>query len=170
MAALPHNKLIADRLFCSLGYPFPFPTDNTEAICYRPSDGTVVINPMFNYLHSWDGSSYTSLNFNNSRSRGLTEDSQNRLWSLGENSGLSYYTDANQTWTSVPFLGTGNGIRKDPTRPGTIWACSGYEALRTDGNYNSVFLSRQQRNTGRCYYTPCLYVGRAYLVYKFSEY
>lgn len=119
-----------------LGYPFPFPTDNTEAICYRPSNGTVAINPMFNYLHSWNGSSYSSLNYNNSRSRGLAEDSQGRLWSLGENAGLSYYTDANQTWTSVSFLGTGAGIRKDPTRPGTVWACSSYEVLRSDGNYN----------------------------------
>jgi streptogramin lyase len=119
-----------------LGYPFPFPTDNTEAICYRPSNGTIVINPMFNYLHSWNGSAYSSLNYNNSRSRGLAEDSQGRLWSLGENSGLSYYTDANQTWIPEPFLGTGAGVKKDPTRPGTIWACSSYEVLRTDGNYN----------------------------------
>lgn len=117
-----------------LGYPFPFPTDNTEAIFYRPSNGTIVINPMFTYLHSWNGSSYSSLNYNNSRSRGLAEDSQGRLWSLGENAGLSYYNDASQTWTSVSFLGTGAGIRKDPTQPGTIWVCSGYEVLRTDGN------------------------------------
>jgi streptogramin lyase len=119
-----------------LGYPFPFPTDNTEAICYRPSNGTIVINPMFNFLHSWNGSSYSSLNYNNSRSRGLTEDSQGRLWSLGEYSSVSYYNDASQTWSSVSFLGIGAGIRKDPTRPGTIWACSSYEVLRTDGNYN----------------------------------
>lgn len=119
-----------------LGFPFPFPTDNTEAICYRPSNGSVVINPMFNYLHSWNGSSYSSLNYTNSRSRGLAEDSQNRLWSLGENAGLSYYSDANQTWTPVTFLGTGNGLKKDPTLPGTVWACSSYEVLRTDGNAN----------------------------------
>jgi streptogramin lyase len=119
-----------------LGYPFPFPTDNTEAICYRPSDGTVVINPMYNYLHSWNGSSYNSLNYDNSRSRGLAEDSQGRLWSLGENSGLSYYNDVNHTWTAVSFLGTGESIKKDPARSGTIWACSGYEVLRTDGNYS----------------------------------
>lgn len=119
-----------------LGYPFPFPTDNTEAIYYRPSNGTIVINPMFNYLHSWNGSSYSSLNYNNSRSRGLAEDSQGRLWSLGENEGLSYYNDATQVWSSVPFLGTGAGIKKDPTMPGTVWACSSYEVLRTDGSYN----------------------------------
>ncbi|MCX6307201.1 MAG: T9SS type A sorting domain-containing protein [Bacteroidetes bacterium] len=119
-----------------LGYPFPFPTDNSEAICYRPSNGTVVINPMFNNLHSWNGTSYTSLNYNSSKSKGLVEDSQGRLWSYGENSELSYYSDANQTWTSQPFFGTGEGIKKDPTRPGTIWASSGSEVRRTDGAYN----------------------------------
>ncbi len=119
-----------------MGYPFPFPTDNCEAICYRPSNGTMVINPMFNYLHSWNGVSYASLNYSNSRSRGLAEDSQGRLWSLGENSGLSIYSDVNQSWNPVPFAGTGYMIRKDPTRPGTVWACSGYEVLRTDGVYN----------------------------------
>jgi streptogramin lyase len=119
-----------------LGYPFPFLTDNSEAICFRPSNGTIVINPMFNYLHSWNGSSYSSLNYTDSKSRGLEEDSQGKLWSLGENYGLSYYNDVSQNWSSVPFLGTGQAIRKDPTRPGTIWACSSYEVLRTDGSYN----------------------------------
>ncbi|MFZ4523254.1 MAG: FlgD immunoglobulin-like domain containing protein [Bacteroidales bacterium] len=119
-----------------LGYPFPFPTDNAEAICYRPSNGTIVINPMFNNLHSWNGSSYSSLNYGSSKSRGLAEDTQGRLWSLGENQGVSWYNDASQVWSSVPFSGTGNGIRKDPTKPGTVWACSGYEVLRTDGIYH----------------------------------
>ncbi len=39
-----------------LGYPFPFPTDNTEVIYYRPSNGNIIINPMYNYLHAWNGS------------------------------------------------------------------------------------------------------------------
>ena len=119
-----------------MGYPFPFPTDNTEAICYRPSNGTIVINPMFNYLHSWNGSSYTSLNYSGDRSRGLAEDSQGRLWSLGEYYDLSYYNDGNGTWTPVPFVGTGASIRKDPTQAGTVWACSEHQVLRTDGSYN----------------------------------
>lgn len=119
-----------------LGYPFPFPTDNSEAICYRPSIGEVVINPMFNYLHSWNGSSYTSLNYSFTRSKGLTEDSQGRLWSLGEYYELSYYNDDNNSWTAVPFIGWGANIRNDPDRPATVWACSGHEVLRTDGNDN----------------------------------
>jgi hypothetical protein len=91
---------------------------------------------MFNNLHSWDGSSYSSLNYGYSRSRGLAEDSQGRLWSISEYSGLAFYVDASQTWSPVPFTGIAAGVRKDPTRPGTVWACSGYEVLRTDGIYN----------------------------------
>jgi streptogramin lyase len=119
-----------------LGYPFPFPTDNTEVIYYRPSNGNIIINPMYNYLHAWNGSNYISLNYPLDRSKGVVEDSQNRLWSLGEYYNLSYYNDAGNNWTSVPFMGSGANIMKDPTRLGTIWACSGYQALRTDGTYN----------------------------------
>jgi len=119
-----------------LGYPFPFPTDNTEVIYYRPSNGNIIINPMYNYLHAWNGSNYTSLNYPLDRSEGVVEDSQNRLWSLGEYYNLSYYNDAGNNWTTVPFIGWGANIMKDPARAGTIWACSGYQALRTDGTYN----------------------------------
>jgi len=117
-----------------LGYPFPFPADNADAICYRPSNGHVVINPTFNYLHSWNGSNYTSLNYPHDRSKGVVEDSFGRLWSLGEYYNLKYYSS--NTWISVPFQGWGNRICKDPTRPGTIWASSGFQVLRTDGSYN----------------------------------
>ncbi|MCF8367387.1 MAG: T9SS type A sorting domain-containing protein [Bacteroidales bacterium] len=117
-----------------IGYPFPFPTDNTEVIYYRPSNGEIVINPMFNSLHSWNGSNYTSLNYSNDRSEGVVEDSQNRLWSIGEYYDLNYLS--NNTWTSVPFMGLGASIAKDPSRPGTIWAGSSYQVLRTDGTYN----------------------------------
>lgn len=119
-----------------LGFPFPFPTDNCEAIYYRPSNGQVVINPMYGYLYAWDGSDYTSLTYPNDRSEGLVEDSQNRLWSLGEYYNLSYYNDETSDWTDVEFMGWGYSIKKDPSRSGTIWACSGYQVLRTDGEYN----------------------------------
>lgn len=117
-----------------LGFPFPFPTDNTEVIYVRPSNGHIVVNPMFNYLHAWNGTNYTSLNYPNDRSEGVVEDSQGRLWSLGEYYNLKYYF--NNAWTTVPFDGIGYGICKDPTRPGTIWASSGFQVLRTDGSYS----------------------------------
>ena len=116
------------------GHPFPFPTDNAEVLYYRPSNGNIVVNPMFNNLYEWNGSSYTSLNYSNARSQGVVEDSQNRLWSIGEYYDLKYFS--NNIWTSVPFMGLGSNIKKDPSRQGTIWACSGYQVLRTDGVYN----------------------------------
>ncbi|MCD6661686.1 MAG: T9SS type A sorting domain-containing protein [Lentimicrobium sp.] len=116
-----------------MGYSFPFPTDNVEAIFCRPSNGNVVLNPMFNFLHQWDGSSYSSLNYGYDRSAGLTEDSQGRLWSLGEYYHLEYYSDNTANWTSVEFLGWGYSIHPDPLLPGTILACSNYQVLRTNG-------------------------------------
>jgi hypothetical protein len=119
-----------------LGNPFPFPTDNAEVLYHRPSNNQIIVNPMFNNLHAWTGSSYSSLNYPNSRSEGVVEDSQNRLWSLGEYYNLKFYNDAGNSWTTVPFMGWGSNIEKDPTRSGTVWVCSGYQVLRTDGNYN----------------------------------
>ena len=119
-----------------LGNPFPFQTDNAEVLYYRPSNGNLVVNPMFNYLHSWTGNSYTSLNYSSARAESVVEDSQNRLWTIGEYYNLSYYNDAVNSWTTVPFIGSGSNIEKDPSRPGTVWACSGYQVLRTDGTYN----------------------------------
>ena len=123
-----------NNLNYGLGYPFPFPTDNTEVIYYRPSNSEIVVNPMYNFLHSWNGVNYTSLNYPNDRSEGVVEDSQNRLWSIGEYYNLKYLS--NNSWTTVPFTGLGANIAKDPSRPGTVWACSSYQALRTDGTYN----------------------------------
>jgi len=91
---------------------------------------------MYNYLHAWNGSNYTSLNYPLDRSEGVVEDSQNRLWSIGDYYSLSYYNESGNNWITVPVIGSGTNIEKDPTRPGTIWACSGYQALRTDGTYN----------------------------------
>jgi hypothetical protein len=119
-----------------MGNPFPFPTDNAEVLYYRPSNNQIIVNPMFNNLHAWTGSSYISLNYPNSRTEGVVEDSQNRLWSVGEYYNLSYYNDAGNNWTDVPFMGLGSNIEKDPTRSGTVWVCSGYQVLRTDGIYN----------------------------------
>ncbi len=118
-----------------LGHPFPFSTDNSEVIYFRPSNGNIVVNPMYSYLHEWNGTNYTSLYYPSSRSEGVAEDSQNRLWSLGEYYNLKYLDPVNQSWTTEDFMGIGNNIKKDPTRPGTIWASSMYQVLRTDGSY-----------------------------------
>lgn len=115
------------------GFPFPFPSDNTQRIYVRPSDGTVVINPTYQGLHVWNGFGYTALSGSASISKGITEDSGGRLWNLGEYYKLEYLEGSN--WVSVPFIGWGLTLKSDPDRTGTVCACSGSQVLRTDGAY-----------------------------------
>jgi streptogramin lyase len=117
-----------------LGFPFPFPSDNTQRIFRRPSNGDVIVNPTYNGLHAWNGTGYTALTGSASISKGITEDSEGRLWNLGDYYLLQYFT--NNTWTSVPFIGSGANIRNDLSRPSTVWACSNYQVLKTDGSLN----------------------------------
>ena len=122
-----------NELQYGLGHPFPFPSDNCQAIGVRPSTGGVVANPTYAGLHEWDGAAWGDL-AGMSESRGLVEDSAGRLWSLG----LAYelrYLDGG-TWNAVPSNGAGgHNLRRDPTRPGTVWAANDAEVVRTDGTY-----------------------------------
>lgn len=116
-----------------LGVSWPFPTDNSEAVGFRPSSGTVAVNPMYNGIHQWNGTTWTNLN-GPSESRGLVEDSSGRLWSLGNYFDLRYHNGTN--WVSVPNNGTwGNNIQRDLDRPGTVWVSTYAEVIRTDGIY-----------------------------------
>ena len=117
-----------------LGYSFPFPTDNTMEILRRSYNGDVIINPMYEGLHAWNGNQYTALTGSFSISKGLVEDSYGRLWNLGEYYALQYLDEYG--WTSVDLIGSGTNIMKDPVRQGTIWACTGHQILRTDGDYS----------------------------------
>lgn len=116
-----------------LGYPFPYQADNTQAICRRSSNGDVVFNPTFNGIHAWDGDNYYPLENLLTASGGFAEDSQGRLWSLEEYGGLRYFNDITGQWTNVPLTGWGLSIRKDPVLPGTVWALTDFEILRTNG-------------------------------------
>ncbi len=116
-----------------LGVPWPFPTDNSEAVGFRPSNGSVAVNPMYNGIRQWNGSTWTNLN-GMSESRGLVEDSLGRLWSIGNYYELRYHNGA--SWVSVANNGTwGNNIQNDPQRPGTVWVSTYAEVIRTDGVY-----------------------------------
>ncbi len=66
-------------------------------------------------------------------SKGLVEDSQDKLWSLGEYFNYKLYNDTNNQWTTLPIVGWGSKIIKDPTLPGTIWVSTDNEIKRTDG-------------------------------------
>jgi streptogramin lyase len=116
-----------------LGYPFPYQADNTQAICWRPSNGDVVFNPTFNGIHAWNGTDFFPLEDLLTTSKGFAEDSQGRIWCLGEYYNIRYYDESIPEWITLPIVGWGSSIKKDPILPGTIWATTDYEILRTDG-------------------------------------
>jgi len=121
-----------------LGYDFPYPADNTQAIIRRPSNGDVVFNPTFHGIHAWDGINYFALEDSMNVSKGFVEDSQGRLWSLGEYFNVRYYDESIPDWIVVPIDGWGAYIKKDLTLDGTIWTLTGNQILRTNGidNYS----------------------------------
>ena len=117
-----------------LGYDWPFPNDYCHALAYRPSNGHVAVSPL-NWLygvHEWTGAGFVHLPGLDGAQR-MCEDSWGRVWAIGEYFSLSYY-DGNQ-WSSMPIVGWGAKIQEDPARPGTVWAGTDYEILRTDGTY-----------------------------------
>ncbi len=122
-----------NNLQYGLGQPWPFPTDNADAIYQRPSTGAVVVNPMFNSTHQLTGTTWTSLPGGSSDVVQYVEDSGGRLWQLGEYFHLSYWTGS--AWNNVGIAAWGSQLRADPDRANTIWAHAGYEVVRTDGTY-----------------------------------
>lgn len=115
-----------------LGFGWPFPTDNSEAILVR-GNGRVAVNPMYGGTQQWNGSMWTDLG-GVSSVRGYAEDSQGRLWALGEYYNLAYHNGTN--WVQTGIVGWGQHLRRDQDRPGTVWAATGYEIKRTDGVYS----------------------------------
>ena len=117
-----------------LGIDWPFPTDNSDAVSWRSSNGHIAVNPTNNGVREWTGSTFLTLDngltVNHKR---LVEESMGRLWGIDELNSLRYHNGS--TWTQVGILGWGSRIQRDPERPGTIWATTGYEVTRTDGVY-----------------------------------
>ncbi len=118
-----------------LGYDWPFPNDFCTALAYRPSNGRVAVSPLdwLYGIHEWTGSGFNPLPSLGGAER-MCEDSLGRLWALGEYFALNYHDGTG--WTSAPITGWGLKIQRDPTRPGTVWAATDYELLRTDGTYS----------------------------------
>jgi hypothetical protein len=121
-----------------LGYPFPYDADNTQAIYRRPSNGDVIFNPTFHGIHGWNGVNYFALEDSMSVSKGFVEDSQGRLWSLGEYFNVRYYDENILDWIFVPLVGWGNNIKKDLILDGTIWASTSNQILRSNGINNYI--------------------------------
>lgn len=116
-----------------LGVAWPFSSDNSQAVGFRPSSGSVAVNPTYGGIQQWNGTSWANLN-GMSESQGLVEDSQGRLWSLGNYFSLAYHNGT--SWIAVPNNGAwGNNIQRDPDRSGTVWVSTYAEVIRTDGSY-----------------------------------
>jgi hypothetical protein len=115
-----------------LGGSWPYPCDNADAICYRPSTGRTAFNPTNNGIREVDGDSFFTLE-DLSKSDGLAEDSLGRLWTMGNYYDLRYHDAVG--FVDVPIDGWGVNVVPDPDRPGTVWACANFEVLRTDGDY-----------------------------------
>lgn len=121
-----------NNLTYGLGGNFPFPSDNTQVVATRAANQRVALNPTFWGIHEWDGAQYTTLQSGTS-SKDMVEDSLGRLWSLNEYFSLEHGTGT--TWTQVPIVGWGANLQVDPSRAGTVWACTESELVRTDGAY-----------------------------------
>lgn len=123
-----------DQLTYGLGHDWPFATDFCRALAYEPSSGKLAVSPAewIYGIHEWDGTGFQQMPGLDG-AVGMCEDSQSRLWALGEYFNLHYETATG--WNMVPIIGWGAMIQKDPSRPGTVWTSTESQLLRTDGSY-----------------------------------
>jgi len=118
-----------NNLHYGLGVDWPFPTDNATKVYQRPSTGELVVNPMFNGLHSFNGTSFTDLVVGNDTVNDTIEDSAGRLWATYFGKLL---LKTGTGWTQVSDIGFSK-LRRDPSLPGTIWAMGDDIIMRTNG-------------------------------------
>jgi hypothetical protein len=114
-----------------LGNAWPFPTDSSQSILVRPSNGHVVVNPTNNFTHDFDGTTWTSLPGAYDQMSQYLEDSLGRLWAVGHSGGFWILENGGFT----PVDGGGTRLHRDPDRPGTVWMDDIYGVVRTDRTY-----------------------------------
>ena len=114
-----------------LGFDWPFDTDNSEAICARPSARTVAVNPYAHFSFEFNGSSWGSIPGGPDQISQYVEDSLGRLWGVGHYGGLGYFGAGG--FTQIGAGGWGIRLEIDPVRPGTVWANEDYILTMTDG-------------------------------------
>ncbi|MCK6448340.1 MAG: hypothetical protein L6Q99_18280 [Planctomycetes bacterium] len=121
-----------NQLTYGLGYDWPFPNDNCQALAWRPSNGRIVASPAdwLYGVHEWTGSSFQQLPGLDGASR-MLEDGVGRLWAIGGTIGLGFWNGG--TWTQVPGVGNAGSLKQDPTSANTIWAANDLELMRTNG-------------------------------------
>lgn len=116
-----------------LGGEWPFDTDDCQGIVYRPSNGRIAVSPYTSSygIHEYDGAGFVPLSSDDGAAD-MCEDSAGRLWVLGEYLNLRYFDGT--SWTQVPdFCCWGQAILPDPDLPGTVWAVTESQLVRTDG-------------------------------------
>lgn len=123
----------------ALGYgltgPWPWPgAPQSEAVYVRPSNGHVVVNPINNFTHEFDGATWTAIPGGPDQVVQYAEDSLGRLWGMGHYGGLGIYE--NGGFTLVDTGDWSGRLEVDPSRAGTVWANEGWTLLRTDGAYS----------------------------------
>jgi hypothetical protein len=111
--------------------PFPFPSDATHAIAYRPSNGHVALGMPGGGVQEWTGTRYLDLGLTNWYPTRLLEDSLGRLWAGSNDAMIGIYSGGN--WQL--FEGTlmaGNPVA-DRDLPGWVWLTGAEGVVLTDG-------------------------------------
>ena len=121
-----------------LGFDWPFLTDNSDAVAYRPSRKRVAVAPAGGIygIHEWNGAGFDQLPGRSGAYR-MLEDSLGRLWQSGQDGPSPAFYNG-RSWETPPGPTIGGlrlelDLKPDPTRAGSVWVKGGYQLLRTDG-------------------------------------
>jgi streptogramin lyase len=118
-----------------LGVDWPFDTDNSEAVCVRSADGSVIVNPYAHFTSalSWSGETpvWTPLDGGPDQIAQYAEDSLGRMWAIGHYGGFGRFIDG--SYEAIATGGWGIRLEVDPSRTGSVWANLDWKLVRTDG-------------------------------------
>lgn len=111
--------------------PFPFPSDATHAIAYRPSNGNIALGMPGGGVQEWTGTGYQDLGLSNWYPTRLVEDSRGRLWAGTNDEMIGVYEDGEwQLFNLTLFAGS---PVVDPELPGWVWLTGADGCVFTDG-------------------------------------
>jgi len=120
-----------NQLTYGLGFAWPFPTDNCDAMAYRPSTGGIVTSPSWLHgIHEWTGAQFEEIPGLQGTKK-IHEDAVGRIWALGEYYNLQFLNGS--TWIPVDIIGWADMMHNDPVDPQQVWIATDQEIVRTDG-------------------------------------
>ena len=126
--------------------PFPFNSDSTFSIAYRPSNGHVALGMPGGGVQEWTGSEYVDLGLPNWTATRLLEDGLGRLWAGSEESMFGLYSGGG--WQTFDLLTVGGSPVVDPDRPGWVWLTGWEGSTWTDGTtFEKVVLPEAGRGS-----------------------